>query len=587
MIRDAANINQLWSFLIIEELVRSGVKHFFISPGSRSTPLVSAVARHGHSNAVVHFDERGTAFAALGYAKASGNPAAWVTTSGTAVANGLPAVIEASMDGVPMILLTADRPHELRQTGANQSIPQFPLFSPFVKWSIDVSPPTQSIPPNYILTTIDQAIHQALRSGGGPVHVNCMFREPLAPKATGSKFDQYLKGIARWLDDINPFTQYSDTGQNGELNPGFRSGVLDSLTTQKGIIIAGRLKSKEEGVAVETLATTLNWPLYADISSQCRLGQNALNRDSTKLSPLLFSPPNQESLPVPETIIQLGKRPTSKLILSWIESVRPKYNIVVENGPERIDPRHEVTHRVESDIKSFCNYVLTTNSSTSKANSDWQDHWIRINEVVSGKLEKFLTRSEELYEPTIARIVSEEIHESNTLVIGNSMPIRDFDTAGAFNGNWIKVVTNRGASGIDGVMATAIGVGIATNKSVTVVIGDLGVLHDLNSLAMASQLSSPFVVVIINNDGGGIFSFLPIAEYEEIFEPFFGTPHGLAFGESAKMFGAKYFNPSTVKEFRTCYSSAINESGFSLIEVKTNRDENYLIHKEIEQLTKI
>ncbi|MDX1740479.1 MAG: 2-succinyl-5-enolpyruvyl-6-hydroxy-3-cyclohexene-1-carboxylic-acid synthase, partial [Rhodothermales bacterium] len=180
MITDAVNANQLASELLVEELVRLGVTAFFVSPGSRSTPLVVAAARHAKTSCYVHFDERGSAFAALGHARANLSPAAWITTSGTAVANGLPAIVEASTDGVPLVAITADRPPELRKTGANQTIDQPEIFRGFARWRFDLPPWHTKLDPAFLLTTVDHAVYRAV-ADLGPVHLNCMFREPLAP----------------------------------------------------------------------------------------------------------------------------------------------------------------------------------------------------------------------------------------------------------------------------------------------------------------------------------------------------------------------------------------------------------------------
>src|SRR5690606_37386344 len=200
--RAAPHPNRLWADLLVEELVRCGVGLFCLAPGSRSTPLVQAVAANPEARPLMHFDERGTAFAALGYARATGRPAAWVTTSGTAVANGLPAVVEASVDGVPLVLLTADRPPELRDTGANQTIPQPALFGEFVRWRFDLPAPAAEIDPAFVLTTADQAVHRAVGRPRGPVHLNCMFREPLAAEAMD---DVRLAG---WRVSGEPYTRY-------------------------------------------------------------------------------------------------------------------------------------------------------------------------------------------------------------------------------------------------------------------------------------------------------------------------------------------------------------------------------------------
>lgn len=583
MIREASNINQLWSLLIIEELLRLGVEQFFISPGSRSTPFVTAIALHPAAKTCVHFDERGSAFAALGYGKAIRRPAVWVTTSGTAVANGLPSVIEAHMDGVPLILLTADRPPELRDTGANQSINQASIFSPYVRWGLDGPTPTAEIPPAYVLTSIDQAVYSSRTSGTGPVHINWMFREPLVPRPTGEEFGEYLQGIKHWIDGTSPYTNYKNTLKNLTPNSQQFEKGQSYPTDHKGLVIAGRLKTKEEGVWVKKVAASMRWPLYADISSQIRLRLGETEIGTALLSPLLFTPSTRAHLPKPTTVIQFGKIPTSKHLLSWINSVNPSEYLVIDNSPERIDPFHSVSTRIDADVSEFCRTFLSLNSAESQSSQRWIEQWEAVSERTISNLENYWSENDVLSEPLVARTISEEIKADSILVIGNSMPIRDIDSFATYHGAQVSIVTNRGASGIDGTIATAVGASIAMNKPVTVVLGDLALLHDLNSLAIARHVNAPFVVIVINNNGGGIFSFLPISKFADVFEPFFGTPNDVTFDGAANMFDASYYKPSTVNEFRSTYSQAMESEGFSLIEIETDRKENLEIHKEIER----
>lgn len=583
LIKEASNINLLWASLVVEELTRLGVNHFFISPGSRSTPIVTAIARNDKAKTIVHFDERGAAFAALGYAKITGLPAVWVTTSGTAVGNGLPAVIEAHMTGVPMILLTADRPPELRQTGANQSINQFPIFAPYLNWSVDAPTPSTEISPAYVLTTIDQAVQRSIANGMGPVHVNWMFREPLAPISTGRAYNDYVSQISSWINGGEPYTKYSNSHKIAQIGGSDIGEVGDIWFKNKGIIIAGRLKNYSQGNLVKQLAAHLKWPLVSDISSHLRLGVDTENSDALHLSPLVFSPTNNNFLPTPKTVVQFGKLPTSKHLLAWVKLTRPDNYVVVDDFPGRIDPGHAVTHRVEADIEDLCSQLLRLDPPRENANKTWLKEWERLDEKVKDKLSRFAHHDRNLTEPAVARIVSEEIKNGHTLVIGNSMPIRDFDSFSSFNGARVRTITNRGASGIDGAIATAIGASLAAQSPTTVVLGDLTLLHDLNSLAMTKQLSTGFVVVVINNNGGGIFSFLPISDFSDVFEPFFGVPHGFTFKEASKMFNGLYHNPTSQDEFKKCYSESIMAHHFSIIEVNTERHDNAELHKEIEK----
>src|SRR5215217_679930 len=248
---DTPRANRLWAYLIVEELLRCGIDFFCVAPGSRSTPLVAALAANEKARSLIHFDERGTAFAALGYARATGRPAAWITTSGTAVANGLPAVVEAATDGVPMILLTADRPPELRQTGANQTIDQPDIFGDYVRWRFDLPAPDPGIDPAMVLTTVDQAAYRASRTPQGPVHLNLMFREPFLPDP-----DEYLDKLpapACWQKSGEPYTRYAATKPS--VDPDEVERLWEALRpVERGLIVAGRLPSRKQGEAVLRLA---------------------------------------------------------------------------------------------------------------------------------------------------------------------------------------------------------------------------------------------------------------------------------------------------------------------------------------------
>ena len=584
MIKEASNINLLWTVLVVEELIRLGVDQFFIAPGSRSTPLVTAIARNDKAKAFVHFDERGTAFAALGYAKVSGVPAVWVTTSGTAVANGLPAVIEAHMTGVPLVLLTADRPPELRQTGANQSINQYPIFAPYLNYSFDAPTPSMEISPSYVLTSIDQVVHRSLSNGMGPVHVNWMFREPLAPISTGNNFSHYLSQINTWINGSEPFTKYAKMYKGTQISDTVLRESEHVWLKEKGVIVAGRLRNFSQANLVKQLAAYLKWPLVSDISSQLRLGAGTENSDTLHLSPLIFNGASHNNLlPMPETVVQFGKLPTSKHVLAWIKASSPNNYVVVDDFPGRLDPIHKVSHRIEADIEDVCNHILKIELSHKTTRGEWLKEWISLDARAKLELKKIGQYNDELTEPAVARIVSEEIKEGHILVIGNSMPIRDFDSFSTFNGARVHTITNRGASGIDGTIATAVGASVAAQRSTTVVLGDLALLHDLNSLAMMNQLNTAFVIVVINNNGGGIFSFLPISDFSDIFEPFFGVPHELSFKEAAKMFKGAYHSPTSSDEFKKCYSESILTQGLTIIEVNTDRHDNFALHKEIEK----
>ncbi len=537
--------------------------------------MVAALAANDRVKVHVHYDERGTAFAALGYARATGRPAAWVTTSGTAVANGLPAVVEAGTDNVPMVLLSADRPPELRQTGANQTVHQPGIFGCYVRWGFDVPAPDPHSDPASLLTLVDNAVHRARRAPSGPVHLNLMFREPLIPEPEENRGIKLPQHLSRWKSGDAPYTTYPKP----ETAPPETAEITERISpAERGVVVAGRLGSREEAEAAGELARRLGWPLFADVGSQARFGgepENLVWNHDLVLLDKGFARRNR-----PEAVLQLGGGPVSKRLGRFIGESRPETHVVVREGPDRLDPAHIVTHRVESDVAVFCGRVM--DGAGKRGGGGWLSGWLGA----AGRVERTLHRvekenGEELAEPFVARAVMRDMPSGSGLVVASSMPVRDVDSYAGLRADaeYIPVAANRGASGIDGTVATAAGFALGSGRAVTVLIGDLALLHDLNSLAMLRGL--PVTFVVVNNDGGGIFSMLPVARHETFFERFFGTPHGLGFKDAARMFGLDYARPRTISEFRDAYSERSGSSGPGLIEVVTEREKSAALRQEI------
>jgi 2-succinyl-5-enolpyruvyl-6-hydroxy-3-cyclohexene-1-carboxylate synthase len=571
----APRANLLWATLIVEELVRSGVSFFCVAPGSRSTPLVAALAANEGADSLVHFDERGTAFAAVGHARATGLPAAWITTSGTAVANGLPAVVEAATDGMPVILLTADRPPELRQTGANQTIDQPDIFGDYVRWRFDLPAPDESLDPAMVLTTVDQAVYRARRSPSGPVHLNLMFREPFLPGPDEGPGE--LPAPACWRRSREPYTRYAAT--KAAVDPDEVERLWEKLQlVERGLVVAGRLPSRKQGEAALRLADALGWPLLPDVGSQIRLG--AASKNLVPLYDALLASERFNGEHAPEAVLHLGGRAISKRLERFLAASRPDPYVVVRENPFRLDPGHRVTQSVEADIPTFCAALTVAAERRPPADATpWTAAWWEASEQADRHLDRSFGEARALNEPLVARLVSRHVPKGHTLCVASSMPVRDLDTFAATDGAPVPVAANRGASGIDGTVATAAGFAHGSGRPLTLLIGDLALLHDLNSLAMLRDL--PVVVVVLNNDGGAIFSFLPVARYKAFFEPYFGTPQGLSFEHASAMFGLGYEHPGTVTDFVEAYRAAHDRNGPTLIEVKTDREENAELHRRL------
>jgi 2-succinyl-5-enolpyruvyl-6-hydroxy-3-cyclohexene-1-carboxylate synthase len=571
-------MNQFWGYLIIEELVRNSVDYFVISPGSRSTPLTVAVAQHERAEKIICLDERGAAFHAIGYASATGNPAVLICTSGTAAANYLPAVIEAAIDNIPLIILASDRPPELRQTGANQTINQVNLYGDYPTWQFDLPCPTAEINPNVVLTTIDLAVSRSRQAPGGVVHLNCMFREPLAPTDAPVEIPASLE---KWSESRSPYTRYAGKltiPANVEIQP-----LVETIaSTAKGILFVGQLKSTAEIKPVVKLAARLNWAVFADVQSGLRLRQNFPNLIHY-FARLLVTDIAIELEQI-DTIVQIGTRIVSAQWFKWIEKYPPTNYIAIADNAERYDPSHLVSLRIESDIAYLCQELCQQLPQLSP--STWVQQLRTDSDKIGVTAAKFLKTSK-LTEPLIARTISELIPSHHGLWVSNSMPIRDLDMFGigasAEDSQLLspRVGANRGTSGIEGAIASATGFAVGLQSPVTAIVGDLSSLHDLNSFALLQHNSQPVIVVIINNDGGGIFSFLPIAQSTQLFDTYFGTPHGLDFQHAAAMFKLNYYHPQNSDELIHAYQQALAIDRSAIIEVTTDRSENLQLHQAL------
>ncbi len=579
---DYENINILWSALIIEALIRQGVDHFCISPGSRSAPLTIAAARTAKAHKVVCHDERAAAFYAIGYARATHQPAVLICTSGSAAAHYFPAVMEAAHDHLPLLILSADRPPELQQTGANQTTQQDYLFGSYAKWYFALPCPTETITARMVLTTMDQAVYQARLSPAGPVHINCPFREPLTPSREPISSVQDLD---YWLNSDRPFTAYSTPlYQPDDKTIQVIAAILQNATD--GLISIGRLTTHQECHSALQLVKTLPWPVAADITSGLRLSDEVPTAYFDQLLSHSARWPYQ-----PTVILHIGGQFISKRLLQFIEHRVIKehfaeHYIVIQNHPFRSDPTHTVSHRLYGDISLTINRLLDCLKPKAVDFDPLQGErirqWQALNQQIDWIITDFLNKDSALNEIAIARLLSELVPDQHGLWIANSMPIRDMDMYGKPRAHPIRIGANRGTSGIDGTLASAVGFAVGLMKPVTVLVGDLAFLHDLNSLLLVKNSVYPVIVVIINNNGGGIFSFLPIAQYPEVFGNYFVTPHGLQFEHFAKAMALPYYMPRTTHELREQYQQALQSSQSSVIEIHIERLTNYHAHRQLQ-----
>ncbi len=557
-----ANINNLWAALMFEELNRLGVTHCCLSPGSRSAPLVMAAAAHSGLETLTHYDERGLGYLALGLAKATLKPVTVVTTSGTAVANLYPAVIEAASSGVPLIVLSADRPPELLNCGANQAIDQNRLFGGYPRYFINLPCPTQAVPAAVLLTTIDQALGRCYYPEPGPVHLNLMLRDPLYPADHPRDFSDYLRSLGNWLESDRPYSTYRGATATCPAEP--QSEDWQQFCAGAGLVIAGRLGTQQDANAVAELAMDLGWPLLADIQSGLRFGAKTLGYYDL----LLNHPGFQQKLDGLDRVLQLGGRLTSKRLSAWLGSRTWQEYWFVDGSLLREDPQHQLSRRIQHPIAAFCQRaraLLRENPRPlTRLDGELQD-W---NRQLDRHLEQWLGEGDGLNEIVVARTITQRQPKTAALVAGNSLPIRLLDMFAAGSTSSVSVYANRGASGIDGILAMAAGCALGEQVPVTLLIGDLSLLHDLNSLGLLRQLQQTLVVVVLNNDGGGIFRMLPAANQDSLLERFFQLPHGLSFANACEMFTLDYACPPSKQSFADCYTLALRRPRATVIEVK-------------------
>ncbi len=572
--------NQYFSNLIVEELLLNGVDYFILSPGSRSTPLTVAVADYSGmipvTSCVVH-DERAAAFHALGYARTAGRPAALICTSGTAVANYLPAVVEASMDMIPMILLTADRPPELHDCGANQTIDQAGIFGKFVRYDMDLPCPDDLRSPEYIISVITQAVSRANGRPHGPVHLNCRFREPFL---ADSSYDGESDSLdLRRISEANISTPHHQplSSLPEETAMELSKKINDSGC---GLIVAGQMRHNVERKAVENLTRKLDWPLLPDITSGLRLKNECPT--STPYYDLALNEKTALKADRPATVLHLGGRIISKRLMTFLKANNFDEYIHVADHPFRYDPMGLVTCRVECPIQQFCEDVIDLIHPEGR--SDSTKKFMVLSETAEKEIEARLD-SGKLTEPAVARLISQLKPEDHELFLANSLSVRLMDSFGEFRQGKTVIQPiprcNRGASGIDGTIATACGLVAGSGRPTTLLVGDLAFLHDLNSLCMVKKLAEPLTIVLLNNDGGGIFSMLPIAERADLFDSFFRTTHGLKFTDSARQFGLGYTAVTTFSGFRQVYRDAVSSGESSIIECTTDSRMTAKIYQDI------
>ncbi len=566
-------LNETQAKAIISELIKCSCDQFVISPGSRSSPLVLAVLEDPMAKSTVHFDERGAAFYAYGLAKATRRPVCVIVTSGTAAANLLPAAVEAKKDGVPLILLTADRPFEQHDCFSNQTMKQVGLFQLAVKDEVDIPPPGLNLNIKSLSRRIDQACYQAIQAPMGPIHINVMIPEPLFSKTSKKSFDNHLTPL--------PATTYT-RGELSISDEEFEFLAAQFAGKERGIIIVGELPNDEELEPILNLAMKLQWPLFADTGS----GLRSFGRDTTFIpfyNHILQTTYSKEKL-IPEAILYLGGTVVSKPLLAWVSSVLCKLFVHVVNSPYSYDSIFSFTHHVEMKSSRFCLGLAKRINSREPSYwlSLWKEYSLHIEEILTDFFEEHGTINEPYTVFSFIKFLSND----TDLFFSNSLPIRYADSFLFPTQEIGTIYSKRGLSGIDGVLAMAGGLSTGTKRPLICLIGDMAFLHDLNTLALLKEKNIPVTIILLNNGGGGIFHFLPIGTKKRECSEYWIQKHERQFDKFVQAFDIPYFKIETKKQYEELISSSAESRGLCIVEVQTDSGQNYQLHLELEEYLK-
>lgn len=552
-------------YTVVTSLLQAGVEDVVISPGSRSTPLAYAFASANAFNLYRQVDERSAGFFALGLAKSTTKPVVLLCTSGTAAANYFPAIVEAKYARIPLIILTADRPHELREVGAPQAINQIQLYGEHVKWSVDFPIPdehTMTLP--FIERHVARAMAIATTAPFGPVHINIPIREPLlidfADELPNGTFQQYF------VSEIVPTAEAKLTLE------------VVLRNSERGFVVIGELPLGTDVSYLWQFVRNLRWPVLVDSISNMRtnIPEDCLPYVISTYDAILKSDVFKEHV-VPQTVIRFGAQPVSKFLNVFLQQSLPENMIVVDEDAMFRDAASVSTHFIHATIGEWlATLEVAENQLLPSYLAEWQD----ADDLSMEYISRYADGS--IDEGAIVSRLLEFIPDGSDLFVSSSMPIRDIDTFLLKTTRDIRIVANRGANGIDGVVSTALGFSSGTERPCYLLIGDLAFLHDVNGLIATRYQDCELTIVVMNNDGGGIFSYLPQANVNEYYEELFGTPTALEFADIANMYDMEYFRVEHIDELFPKF--AIEQlTPLRLIEVFTDREENVYAHRALWQ----
>jgi 2-succinyl-5-enolpyruvyl-6-hydroxy-3-cyclohexene-1-carboxylate synthase len=563
---DTAAANTLAARAFVRGLAAAGVTDVCITPGSRSTPLTVAFAEQEAVRPWLHLDERSSAFFALGLARTTGRPVALVCTSGTAAANFLPAVAEANLSRIPLVVCTTDRPPRLRDSGAPQTMDQVGLYGTHVRWAIDLPLPSGEADGLRFTVYAERAVRTALGVLPGPVHLNLPFDEPLLG-APGEH-----PAATRVAAGTRPVSRPTIVPADAEVR-----AVASMLQhAERPIIVAGPETGGLPAEPIARLAAVLDAPILADPLSGLRTGPHDRSRVLDSYDALLRE--TTAASAAPDAVIRFGAAPTSKALNQYIARLATAAHIVVDLPGSYRDPLPLDTQRLEGDPGLVAD-ALAAALAGSQPGAGLAKTWLAADARARDAMQWACAAFAEPFEGRVFVELQRALPAGATIVASNSMPVRDLDSFVVSEAKPLTFASNRGANGIDGVTSSALGAAAAGNGPVALVIGDIAFYHDLNGLWAAKRHGLDLTVVLVNNNGGGIFHYLPQAAHAGLFEEWFGTPPDLDFRPAVEMYGGRYTLADGWDTFARGLERA-RAGGLHVIELRTDRARNVAMHRE-------
>ncbi len=555
---------------LVAALADGGLAQVCIAPGSRSAPLAAAFFRHEGIRCWSHVDERSAGFFALGLARARREPVALVCTSGTAAANFLPAVVEADLSRVPLLALTADRPPEVRDWAAPQTIHQPHLYGRHVRWFAEPPVPDGSRAGlRHARALAARALALARGRRPGPVHLNLPFREPLEPGPLGSCAEP-APAVREWPAADAPSPRQIE--------------LLTQLVQQRerGVIACGPCDDPDLGEALVALARAAGWPILADPTSQLRCGPHVASPVLAH-GDLLLGDPGFRARRRPEVVLRVGGVPVSKGFGLWLEETQPERVLVIDPEEDFGDPWHRTTDRVRAARAPLCEAVARRVRDSGRLQSPWCSAFLEADARAAALVARRIDGAPELLEPMVVRALADALTEGARLYVSNSMPVRDLDAFLPASTRSLRVLCNRGANGIDGILSSALGAAAAGGAPTALLTGDLAFLHDLGGLLAARRHPIALTIVVLNNEGGGIFSFLPIAEHGASvgFEELFRTPHGVDLSSACRAFGVNHVAVGSREHLATQLKESLAAPRTTVLEVSVDRDDNTALQRSL------